>query len=94
MTFSKRVKSFLITFVSILGTAFASLVFSPQWSDFVAWLDVTGTDFATNHGIPNALVLVIGLFISEIWRQIINKYILEKRSVVGNSRHDAEHDLY
>lgn len=91
----KRIKSFLITAVSIFGTAFTTLIFTPQWSDFVNWLGVTSSTYASAHHIPTAIVLVVGVLVAEIWKQILNSYIIRQagfRSVTAAREQNV--DLY
>lgn len=94
MSISKRIKSFLISLVSVLGTAFATLIFTPQWADFISWLGVTGNNFAASHGIPTAIVLVVGFFIAEVWKQLINQYILNKHNIASGSMYGTKSELY
>jgi len=71
---SKRIKSFLITAISVLGTAFLTLVGTPQWAEFVTWAN----DKAVNAGVPIVLVALGGVFISEVWKAILNRHTLKQ----------------
>ena len=69
---SKRVKSFLISFLSLCATALVAIVATPEWNAYL----VEVKSFATSQlGLSGALVAVIGLFISELWKNILNKKI-------------------
>lgn len=90
----KRIKSFLITASSIFMTAFATLIFTPEWADFVDWLASATHNVAAGHGVPTTLVIVIGLLVSEVWKQLVNMYILNKRGVSVSSYSGINSDLY
>lgn len=84
----KRLKSGLITFVSI----FAVVVVSPQWVDFTKF----ASDKLSEWGIPMAIIGVLGVFLSEVIKQILNWQImkkLDKTGLVGASP-DYNNELY
>jgi len=94
MNTAKRIKSFLITLGSMAITAFSVIVFTPQWADFVAWAHGAFNSVLAGWGVPAAVFILIGAFIAEIWKQILNKIIANREgfhSTLGASR---ELDLY
>lgn len=68
ITMTKRIKSFLISAASILGTAMVAIVLTPEWATFVtdvyAWLGALGW--------PASIVAVVGLLVAELWKQYLN----------------------
>lgn len=90
----KRVKSFLITATSILGTAFFAVTFMPEWGAFLQLVH----DKLASLGIPMAVLAVVGVFISEVWKQILNYRTLakaEKDGMMGISGfRDVNNELY
>ena len=81
----KRIKSFLITASSLIGTSFVAILTTPEWANFVL--------FTNNKlialGVPTVIVSVIGVFISEVWKGILNKKILEKQTLIAGSAEDV-----
>lgn len=69
---SKRVKSFLITLLSLCGTALVAVIATPEWNAYLVEVKAFAT---TQLGLSGAAVAVIGLFISELWKNILNKRI-------------------
>lgn len=72
MSISHRIKSFLIAFLSIAGSALVVTIASPEFGSAV-------TDFSTYLkavGVPASLVTLLGLFISEVVRYILNRRAL------------------
>lgn len=64
----KRFKSLMISAASVLVTALAAVVITPEWAtfigDFYIWLG--------SAGIPGSLVVVAGLIVAEIWKAVLN----------------------
>lgn len=89
---NKRIKSFLITASSILGTAVLAVVLTPEWATFVQFAN----DKLAGWGIPAAVVALIGVLVSEIWKAILNKRMASKEgfSSVASARMSAAPDLY
>jgi hypothetical protein len=84
----KRIKSGLITLVSILGV----VMVSPQFIDFTKF----ASDKLSEWGVPVAVIGLLGVFLSEIWKQILNWRItskLEKEGLAGSSA-DYSNELY
>lgn len=89
----KRFKSFLITATSIVATALAAVVLTPEWATFVQ--DLYG--WLSHAGIPASVVVIGGLLVAEIWKSILNKKMVEKfRSEYGSAatRSQSNLDLY
>lgn len=78
---SKRIKSFLITASSIFGTAFLALVVSPEWVNFVTFVN----DKAHSLGVPEVVIALVGVLIAEIWKAILNARTMARveRGVAG-----------
>jgi len=88
MNLSKRIKSGLITLVSVLSV----VLVSPEWVSFTEFAN----DGLVEMGIPLAIIGLAGVVISEIWKHILNWYMinkLEKTSSAG-SLTDYKIDLY
>lgn len=84
---SKRLKSGLITLVSLFG----AIVVTPQWVDFTKF----ASDKLSDYGIPVAVIGLLTVVLSEIWKQIINWRILNNRGVtVGGTFNDYQNELY
>lgn len=85
---SKRIKSGLITLVSVLGV----VVLSPQFVDFSKF----ASDKLSEWGIPVAVIGVLGVFVSELWKQILNWRIQQRLSDTGlaGSSADYNNELY
>lgn len=85
MSFSHRIKSFLITFLSIaasaLGAALVAVLGTPEFGavllDFGTWLG--------SLGVPASVVTMLGLIISEVVRQILNARKIKKAEDEGVS---------
>jgi len=67
----KRIKSFLITATSLLGTAFFAVVLTPEWATFLQF----AKDKLADWGIPAVILGLIGVFLSEVWKEILNMKI-------------------
>lgn len=82
----KRIKSFLITASSILGTAFIALTITPEWANFVTFAN----DKLAALGVPAVVVALIGVLVSEVWKAILNARAISKAQAegmaVGSSR--------
>lgn len=78
---SKRTKSFLITATSLLGTAVFAVTLTPEWVTFVTYAN----DKLLGFGIPAAIVGLLGVFISEVWKAILNKRTIAKAESLGYS---------
>jgi len=70
----KRIKSFLITASSLLGTAFLAVVLTPEWASFLTF----AKDKAIGWGIPVVIVSLVGVIIAEVWKQILNNIAIKK----------------
>jgi len=87
----KRIKSFLITSFSLLGTAFFAVIFTPEFSAFLQLARET----LASWGVPVVVIGLIGVFISELWKQILNNRTIKSRGMtVGSSYNDYENRLY
>jgi hypothetical protein len=75
----KRVKSFFISLGSFAIASLSALVLTPQFTDFMNWVGASANAKLLGWGIPAVAVIVIGKFIDEIWRSILNKYIIAQR---------------
>lgn len=77
----KRIKSYLIDIVSIFGVAAIATIASPAWSNFV----VFANDKLLSMGVPAVVIVLIGKFVSEVWKDILNQRSLQiasgKRSI-------------
>ena len=84
----KRIKSGLITLVSVLGV----VVLSPQFVDFSKF----ASDKLGEWGVPVAVIGVLGVFVSELWKQILNWRIQHKlgESGLAGSSADYNNELY
>ena len=83
---SKRIKSFLITLISVLGV----VVMSPQFVDFSKF----ASDKLSDWGIPVAIIGVAGVLLSEIWKQILNWRILSRNDSLAGGFSDYKNELY
>lgn len=85
---SKRIKSGLITLVSIFG----AVMVTPQFVDFTKFT----SDKLSEWGVPVAVIGVLGVFLSEVWKQILNWYTLKKLEKTGlaGSPADYKNELY
>lgn len=78
---------------SMAVTAFFALVLTPEWAglvtDLTAWLQ--------HIGVPASVIAVVGVLISEIWKQVLNNRKLERvdmeEKMVGAARAE-DLDLY
>lgn len=88
----KRIKSFLITVSSILGTALLAVVLTPEWATFVQFTNAK----LSGWGIPAAVIALIGVLVSEVWKSILNKRMASKEgfSSVASARMSTAPDLY
>lgn len=90
---SKRIKSFLITASSLLGTALLAVVLTPEWATFVQFAN----DKLVGWGIPAVIVALIGVFVSELWKAFLNKRMASKQgftSVANAASSRTSLDLY
>jgi len=88
---SKRLKSFFITASSLLGTALLAIVLTPEFSNFLQLARET----LASWGIPTVIIALIGVFISELWKAILNARTIAKQSeVAGDSFRDYKNELY
>lgn len=92
---NKRIKSFLITASSIVGTAFLAVVFTPEWASFLHFAN----EKALGWGVPAVVVALVGVLVSEIWKQILNKITISNAVKEGIARSgdaftDVDNDLY
>lgn len=81
---TKRIKSGLITLVSL----FAVVVTTPQWADFVHF----SNDKFASWGIPTAIVGLVTVFVSELWKHILNMKMIAKAREIGQGTNTL--DLY
>lgn len=86
---SKRIKSFFITAVSLLGTAFVAVTATPAWSSFLNYAH----DKALGMGIPAVVITLVGVLVSEIWKAILNAQTL-KNVENGSVAASRSLDLY
>jgi len=86
---TKRIKSFLITASSILGTAFLAVTITPEWANFVTFAN----DKLLGLGIPAVIVALVGVFISEAWKGFLNKRTLAKIELIGYSAYPLKDEL-
>lgn len=86
---SKRIKSFGITAASLLATAFIAVTLTPEWVTFVTYAN----DKLLGFGIPAAIVGVLGVLVSEVWKGILNKRTIAKAENLGYSA-SRSLDLY
>lgn len=87
---AKRVKSFLISFASLCMTAFIAIIATPEWNAYLVEVKA----FATSQlGLSAATVTILGLFISEVWKNILNKRIAKAAgySRVATAVRDADY---
>ena len=85
---SKRIKSGLITLVSIFG----AVILTPQWMDFSKF----ASDKLADMGLPIAVIGLTGVVFSEVWKQILNWQIMNKLEKTGlsGSSPDYNNELY
>jgi hypothetical protein len=81
---TKRIKSGLITLVSL----FAAVITTPQWADFVHF----SNEKLASWGLPVAIIGLITVIISEVWKQILNARMIAESQKLG--RGTATLDLY
>lgn len=74
---NKRIKSGLITLVSII----AAVITTPAWSGFVEFANSKLYGF----GIPTVVTALLAVVISELWKHIINISILKEQGVTSRS---------
>lgn len=84
----KRIKSFLITASSLVGTAFLSVVLTPEWASFLGFAN----DKLLGWGIPAGVVALVGVLVSEVWKQILNKNIIASAIKEGVASSSASFD--
>jgi len=82
----KRIKSGLITLISILGV----VVVSPQFVDFSKFASEKLSDW----GVPVVVVGVAGVLLSEVWKQILNWRMLSKNDSLAGGFSDYSNELY
>lgn len=75
---AKRIKSFFISLGSFAIASLSALVLTPEWADFLTWAGATGEAALLGWGVPAVIVIIIGKFIDEIWRQILNNHIIKE----------------
>lgn len=74
----------LITFVSL----FASVITTSQWADFVQY----SNGKLVAWGVPLAIIGLVTVIISELWKQVLNAKMIAEAQAVGKGT--AELDLY
>ncbi len=86
----KRLKSFFITAASLAGTAFFAVVLTPEFSSFLAYARET----VSSWGVPSVVIALVGVFVSELWKQYLNYRIVKKmgRDGFAGSRPVADYD--
>lgn len=72
---SKRIKSALITLTSL----FAAVIITPQWAEFVTY--VNGT--LVHKGWSVAVIGLLTVIISEGWKAILNAQMIAKAREIG-----------
>jgi len=80
---SKRLKSGFITLVSIV----AVVITTPAWADFVTFANTK----LLGWGIPAVVTTLLAVFISELWKYLLNKHTLSKMGKIGSR---VENELY
>ena len=78
----KRLKSFAITFTSLFITVFASVALSPEWKTFLAYANSKLTEM----GLSPVVVALMGVIVSEVWKQVLNNRTIEKAKRTGGAR--------
>lgn len=73
---SKRIQSFLISAGTLFVGAFLVVVVTPEWGQFLVWLKAS----AANLGVPAAIIGVVGVFLGEIVRALINSWKINARA--------------
>ncbi len=86
----KRIKSFLITVSSLIGTALLVVVLSPEWASFVQFAN----EKLVSWGVPTVLVALLGVFISEVWKQVLNWRTISKSQNLDLASGENPLDLY
>lgn len=71
---SKRIKSFLISFSSILITALAGVIATPEFGGAV--VDIN--NHLVGLGVPAYIIVIGGLLIGEVWKDLLNRIKIEK----------------
>lgn len=77
----------------MLGTAFFAIVLTPEWAAFLQ----AAKDKLAEWGVPMVVLAVIGVFISELWKQILNYRIISKareESFSTGAFEDVTNQLY
>lgn len=88
MDWTKRLKSFGITAVSLLGTVAVAVAVTPEWGNFL----VQAHGWLLGLGVPATVVALVGVIIGEAWKQILNNMKISKASTIGAGREEL--DLY
>lgn len=89
----KRIKSFLIGAVSILGTALVAVVLTPEWATLLQ----DAYAYLAQIGVPASVIAVLGLIVAEVWKAILNKRIASKSgysSIASAKAGEDALDLY
>lgn len=79
MTYTKRIKSFLISLASLLGTALIAVTFTPEWAGLVS----DAGNYLVQLGVPASLVTVFGLLVAEAWKAFLNKRTIANAKGIG-----------
>lgn len=85
---TKRIKSFLISLSSVAFTALVAVTFTPEWAGLVS----DAGNYLASIGVPASAIAVIGLFIAEVWKAILNARTIAKARGIGAG--SAGLDLY
>lgn len=86
----KRIKSFLITISSVLLTAFIALTLTSEWAELVLFVN----DKLVGLGIPVVVISAIGVFVSEVWKQILNNRTIKQKGDFASGFTDYHNELY
>jgi hypothetical protein len=70
----KRIKSFLMTAVSLFVGAFVVVIVTPEGAAVLEY----GRELLSAAGIPAVVVTFLGLLVAEIWKQVVNSYNIAK----------------
>lgn len=91
---NKRIKSFLITASSIFTTAFIAATFTPEWANFLLFAN----DKLLGLGVPAVVIGVLGVLVSEVWKQLLNNHTISKatkNTLAGKKSFvDTKNELY
>lgn len=92
---SKRIKSFLMTLASIAVASLGVIIFTPEFSNAVSWIAHTSEMTLLGWGVPGVIVIVLGKFVDEVWRNLLNKHIAKTNGYgkIGSAQ-GAGPDLY